>query len=73
MRRRIFVIPLIAVRRAGEGMGPSGTLSAVAALPLGLGAYASLGLREGPPSPYPRRPREISLPSMFKISNKNPG
>ena len=40
------------------GMGPAGTGSATPRPPssLGLVAYASLGLREGPPNPYPCHP-----------------
>ena len=32
----------------------------VAALPLGLGAYISLALREDPPNPCPRRPSSLA-------------
>ena len=43
--------------RDGKGMGVVGHAidHTVVALPLGLGAYASLALREGPPNPCPRR------------------
>ena len=60
----------------GKGMGPSGTASRTpcARSPLGRRAYASGGLREGPPNPYPCRPptwvilRVDSFISAFKSS-----
>ena len=49
--------------RAGKGMGRVGHAigHTVSALPLGLGAYVSLALREGPPNPCPRHPSAKSL------------
>ncbi|OGR99010.1 MAG: hypothetical protein A2016_06320 [Elusimicrobia bacterium GWF2_62_30] len=38
---------------AGYGPGRHAIGHTVAALPLGLGAYASLALRDGLPNPYP--------------------
>jgi len=44
----------------------------VVALPLGLGAYVSLALREGPPNPRPRRP-SIIINALNDPSAISPG
>ena len=52
-----------------RGHGPAGhaIVHTVDALPLGLRAYASSGLREGPPNPCPRHPSIQLTHLMFLL------
>ena len=58
-------------RGPGEGMDRVGhaIVHTVAALPLDLRAYASSGLREGPPNPYPRHPSSLAYVLDDSLAN----